>query len=268
MVIWDNKQGDNAISVFEETSNGCYGNTMKVIVRINPSPIIKMERFETLCQGQQIELNPGAGFSKYLWQDGSVKPGYIAKSSGIYWVEVTNSIGCSSRDSVEITLVPLPKVDIGKDATLCAPDELTLNAGNNGAVYQWSNGSAGQTMIAREGDGQIWVRVTDANGCVGSDTIQILTCTKQQKLEIANAFTPNGDGHNDYWEIRGIENYPDMSVKVYDRWGNEVYRSDKGYAKPWDGNLNGKKLPTGVYYYVIIPGDGSKEISGSITLIR
>jgi gliding motility-associated-like protein len=110
--------------------------------------------------------------------------------------------------------------------------------------------------------------VIDPNGCVGTDTIQILSCTEHFNLIIPNAFTPNGDNHNDYWLIKGSENYPNISVKIYDSWGIQVFQSDQGYPQPWDGTSNGKKLPMSAYYYVINPGDGSKEIVGSITLIR
>jgi gliding motility-associated-like protein len=188
--------------------------------------------------------------------------------NGFYWVEVTNQNGCSFRDSVLLVTNPLPDVDLGKDTSLCASDELMLDAGNLGELYSWKNGENAQTIIAHEGDGQIWVKVTDSNGCIGTDTIQILECVNQNNLNIPNAFTPNGDGYNDYFLIIGRENYPNISVKIYDPLGIQVFQSDQGYFQPWDGTSNGKKLPVNAYYYVINPGDGSKEIVGSITLVR
>jgi gliding motility-associated-like protein len=267
-VDWNNDQGDFAITVFEETKSGCYGNTMRATVRITPSPIIDLGKQKTICEGGQVQLTADIDYSKYLWQDGSTNSYFIAKAAGVYWLEVTNQNGCSYRDSVTVIVSALPKVDLGPDKILCAPDELLLDAGGGETFYNWSNGATAQTTLAHEGDGQIWVHVTDANGCVGSDTIQILKCSKEEKLEIANAFTPNGDGHNDYWEIKGYENYPNMTIKLYDRWGIEVFNAEHGYSHPWNGTSNGKVMPTGAYYYIIILGDGSKEIKGSVTLIR
>ena len=65
-----------------------------------------------------------------------------------------------------------------------------------------------------------------------------------------NAISPNGDDINDTWDILGIQKFPRAEVNVYDRWGQNVFRSI-GYASPWDGTNRGKKLPTGSYYYVI-----------------
>jgi len=268
MVNWDNIPGEYTITVYEETNTGCLGNTKKVKVSIVLSPIFDLGKVKSICEGDQIEFNPGKGFYKYLWQDGSMQPVFIASTSGIYWVEVSNKDGCSFRDTVELVVNPLPKIDLGKDTMLCATNEIVLDAGNIGAFYQWNNGANTQTILAHEDDGQIWVNVTDANGCLGNDSIQILKCSTHQNISIPNAFTPDGDGHNDYWLIGGSEQYPNITVKIYDRWGIQVFESERGYYKPWDGTSNGKQLPTDVYYYIIKLGDGSKEIIGSITLIR
>jgi gliding motility-associated-like protein len=69
-------------------------------------------------------------------------------------------------------------------------------------------------------------------------------------VDFSNAISPNGDNVNDFWEIYGIQKFPRAEVNVYDRWGQNVFRSI-GYASPWDGTNRGKKLPTGSYYYVI-----------------
>jgi gliding motility-associated-like protein len=167
-----------------------------------------------------------------------------------------------------VAVEPMLNINLGIDTTICAPDELEIDAGYYGGFYNWNNGANTQTIIAREGDGQIWVRVTDSNGCIGTDTLEILACSSHYNLVIPNAFTPNGDGYNDYWLLKGYENYPNISVKIYDPWGIQVFQSDKGYSQPWDGTSNGKKLPMNAYYYVIEPGDGSQAIVGSLTLIR
>ncbi|MFS4494852.1 invasin domain 3-containing protein [Maribacter sp. 2308TA10-17] len=80
---------------------------------------------------------------------------------------------------------------------------------------------------------------------------------------IATAFTPNGDGMNDAWVIQGIENFPNSLVKVYNRYGHEVFGA-KGYQNNWGGNYkdNSKMLPPGSYYYVINLGDGSEPLDG------
>ena len=85
--------------------------------------------------------------------------------------------------------------------------------------------------------------------------------------DIANAFTPNGDGINDYWQIKNIQNYAGATVQVFNRYGQLLFES-KGYAKPFDGTYKGQKLPAGVYYYIINLNAKCNLLSGSLTLIR
>ena len=80
-------------------------------------------------------------------------------------------------------------------------------------------------------------------------SITISPCT----LVIPTAFTPDFDGTNDWWEIPDIENYPNHVVSVYNRWGNLLYKSEKGNytAKPWDGKYDDRPLPVASYYFII-----------------
>ena len=81
----------------------------------------------------------------------------------------------------------------------------------------------------------------------------------------AQAFTPNGDGNNDAWVIPGIENYPNNVVKVYNRWGHEVFAT-RSYKNDWEGFYKDRseKLPAGSYLYVIDLGNGSAPLQGWI----
>ncbi len=84
-------------------------------------------------------------------------------------------------------------------------------------------------------------------------------------LIAAEAFTPNGDGVNDYWVIPGIESYPNSVVTVYNRSGHEVFMA-KGYRNDWNAayKSNASKLPPGSYLYIIDLGNGSQPIKGWI----
>lgn len=86
-------------------------------------------------------------------------------------------------------------------------------------------------------------------------------------IAIPNAFSPNGDGQNDTWDIKNIQNYPNNTVNVYNRYGERLF-SSIGYDTAWDGRYNGINLPLGTYYYIINPKNGSNVISGYVTIIR
>jgi gliding motility-associated-like protein len=65
----------------------------------------------------------------------------------------------------------------------------------------------------------------------------------------------------------GIGDFPNCSVKIFNIWGVAVFTS-KGYGIPWDGKYKGNDLPSGTYYYVIDPGDGTGELSGPVSLVK
>ncbi|MBC7389162.1 MAG: gliding motility-associated C-terminal domain-containing protein, partial [Opitutaceae bacterium] len=88
---------------------------------------------------------------------------------------------------------------------------------------------------------------------------------------IPNAFSPNGDGLNDTWIIKGLIKYPNTKITVFNRWGNMVYENKLGHNEPWDGTIHGTILTTGTYYY-IIEFNGSQDksdhkVNGSVTLV-
>jgi gliding motility-associated-like protein len=110
------------------------------------------------------------------------------------------------------------------------------------------------------------------------DEASVFVLVTDFNFMIPNAFSPNGDGINDYFEILGIEFYENNTISIINRWGNKVYEA-RGYgisSNPvfWDGKSNtgfrigNEELPTGTYYYILDLGDGQKPISGSIYLDR
>lgn len=88
-----------------------------------------------------------------------------------------------------------------------------------------------------------------------------------QNIFIPNTFTPNGDGINDNWVIKSLENYPNCTVAIYNRWGEKLY-SSIGYPIPWDGTYKGANLPVGTYYYIINLKTGVNPISGWVAIVK
>jgi gliding motility-associated-like protein len=90
--------------------------------------------------------------------------------------------------------------------------------------------------------------------------------------DFPNLFSPNNDGRSDVFKISGLEDYPNFTLKIYNRQGNEVYNySNNGNMNPvwWNGTNKGQPVPTGVYYYFLNFNDGVKEpITKFIQLIR
>ena len=107
--------------------------------------------------------------------------------------------------------------------------------------------------------------VVSATGCQAIAVTRVLVV---KNIAIPNTFTPNGDGINDTWEITNIAAFPKATIDIYNRYGANLYHSI-GYARPWDGVYNGKKLPAATYYYLIdLKGQPHSVKSGWVAILR
>ena len=131
--------------------------------------------------------------------------------------------------------------------------------------FLWSNNEISQN-IENLSPGQYILQVLDTNNCIINDTFKVLRTDKNCQ-GIPEIFTPNGDGKNDTWIIENVDIYPNIEVKIYNRWGTLVFESI-GYQTPWDGTYNGKELPADAYYYVIDLKKDHDLLQGVISIIR
>ncbi len=108
------------------------------------------------------------------------------------------------------------------------------------------------------------VTATNAYGCMASREVQVKII---ESILIPDAFTPNSDGINETWDLKGIEGYPNCRVTIYNRWGTVIFNS-VGYKSAFDGMVAGALQMPGVYAYKIRLTENSPELTGSLTLIR
>jgi gliding motility-associated-like protein len=110
------------------------------------------------------------------------------------------------------------------------------------------------------------VIATTEFGCVASDTVVVNIIPE---ITIPDGFTPNQDGQNELWDILNIGFYPNTVVEVYNRWGDQLWRSEGAYI-PWDGTYEGELLPIGTYYYIINVNEPEfpDAITGPVTIMR
>lgn len=108
------------------------------------------------------------------------------------------------------------------------------------------------------------VTATNAYGCVGRREVKVKIT---ENILIPGAFTPNKDGINETWELKGIEEYPKCRVTIYNRWGEVIFHS-VGYQNAFDGTVAGALQMPGVYAYKIRLTENSQDLTGSLTLLR
>ncbi|MDF2932992.1 MAG: gliding motility-associated C-terminal protein [Chryseobacterium sp.] len=221
------------------SSNAC-PNTGTLTITLKSGKKSDTLRDQVVCSDEKATLNAGAGFTSYLWSTGATTPS-ITVGAGIYFVDLGFN-GCIYRQQVTVTTAQSPVITsiqvTGSNATInvtggTAPYQYSLN----GIDYQSSNTFSGLTR------GPHTAYVLGADGC--RPVIKEFLI-----LNLVNAITPNGDGHNDalnYSELRLKQN---VSIEVVDRYGSPVYKSsDKNYI--WDGKVSGRTLSTGTYWYIL-----------------
>lgn len=150
-------------------ANGACGaapDTAIVTITVSPGITVSLSPDQTICAGDSIQLNAGQPGSSYLWINHSTAQTLTVSTSGTYWVQVTDPSGCVGRDSVVVTVLNVP-FSLGPDRSICDGATLTLDAGNPGATYLWSNGDQTQTTMVSSG-GDHWVRVLSLPACRNS----------------------------------------------------------------------------------------------------
>lgn len=159
-----------AYSVTVTSPQGCPAEDT-INLFILPAPVVNLGPDRTECGPIVLDAaNPGNTVS---WSTGSTSQTIPVTTSGSYSVTVTNTVGCPSTDVVNIVMAVPPTVALGPNQTLCAGQSLTLDAGNVGSTYLWSNGSTSQT-ITTSNPGTFIVNVTNpSTGCTGADTIEV-----------------------------------------------------------------------------------------------
>jgi gliding motility-associated-like protein len=231
----------------------------------NPLPTVSIQQTvnTTLCAGQTVSLAANHSSGTVQWATGETTDQITVTQTGTYKVTVTSPAGCQADTSISVTFLPDPVFSL-RDTSICTYKKqvITLTAPPGFAAYSWNNGASTSETYPVTQPQTVSLTVTDANGCQA--TQQIKVADECPVVFIPNTFTPNGDGINDTWVIEGLDETG--TVKVFSRWGAEVYQS-VGYSTPWNGEYGGKKLASGVYYYIVTAKGGTQKFSGSLTII-
>jgi gliding motility-associated-like protein len=208
-----------------------------------------------------VQLCPGESFTM---------GGNTFTLEGLYEFTIRSPLGCDTAVTLTVEEVADSILEIQPfDEVICVGQEATLRVfPMNPGLLSWSNNQTGASTTISEGG---YYAVTFQGQCgeqVDSIFVEDRDCTP--RVFIPSAFTPNGDGVNDRFEVKG-DGISDYSIRIFNRWGAEVFYSTR-MANAWDGTINGEPAPTGVYVYVVtIKGFQFSRVMverGSLTLMR
>jgi len=226
-----------------------------------------------------ISVSASSGTSPYQysidcgdnWRSDSL---FAGLAPGTYYIQVKDAGGCVTQPCTPVTITAGAGVQIDVDpvTSSCVIDMGPIG-GDPPYLFSIDGGATFDTIriyTIADGlvDGTYDLFVIDGNGCRDSMSVSVTNCKPPKPCLPWEAFTPNGDGANDVWNLY-CPNYPDMMVRIFNTWGNLVFESAVGYPEPWDGTgKNGKDLPAGTYFYVIDWGDGHDPTSGTVNIIK
>lgn len=271
--LWNTNDTTQQIAVstsgqyYVTTTVGACTFSDTINVTFNAFPVIDLGSDTILCSNEALELDAtGSAQTTYDWSTGDTTPTILADATGTYSVIVTNG-NCASVDSIHIEVTGL--LNLGSDISLCTMPHAELDAGNPGASYLWSDGSALQTLEVTAA-GEYWVEVTNG-ACVMRDTVLASGTLGEGMLYIPNTFTPNGNGLNDKFYAYG-EGILSFRMRIFNRWGELLFESNDVYAG-WDGTYKNRRVETDTYVYVIdyatqCTGLEEKKVYGHVNVIR
>lgn len=268
-------------------SNGQCIDESSVTVHFKEIPNAEIESETSVCGLEQMvsaSPNKGTGF----WEitsgpDGAVFDKNInnginkikVEEVGVYALSwIANLDGCMDTAHQVIRFNKVPKVNPGPDREVFYSREVVLDASlENDETGFWEIESGyglfenKHLMNTKVTDLQIGENIFEwvvSNGlCESSNTVSIIV----NDAQIPNIITPNGDGKNDFFIIKDIENFDPVHLVIFNRWGNRVYESNN-YTNQWDGrDTNGKELMNDTYYYYV-EFSNKKVIKGYVLIQR
>ena len=229
------------------------------------------------CAGETVTLSvSGTNFNSVLWSNTSQNLSISITLSGTYSVTVTSPNDCSASDSETIVFTATPIANAGPDLYNNCLAGVQIQATASGGIISWSpsdeldNPAAAQPFANPAETTSYQITVTNGE-CVASDEVTVVS--NCNFIFVPNVFTPNGDGKNDFFDLK-ITGAEEFEFTIYDRRGMSVFESTNPENR-WTGRTNGQDLPEGTYFYVLKATDfAGKAIptkdqeSGTITLLR
>lgn len=280
--------GENQISLYVATVEGCVSEAVNGLVSAHPSPAADFN-IADICISQPavltgLNLKPSVDIRKWEWDmgDGIFRTSFTPQSQyayakgGDYNVRLTAYAdnGCPAATITKPIKVYETNAQAGNDTIFAIGQPVQLN-GSGGDFYKWTP-SAGLSadniadpVVTLDHDAEFILTATTVIGCATSDTVRFKVF-RGPELYVPSAFSPNNDGKNDQFKFIAVGMKSVDLFQVYNRYGQLIYSSTE-MMKGWDGNINGVNQPSGTYVWMIRGTDlaGTVRVKkGTVTLVR
>jgi gliding motility-associated-like protein len=286
------------VSLILQTQQACR-DTFQVdqLVKVVQSPSIRLSGDTVICQNGFAKYDgifnyPDTSQVRWTWQfpNGSSStmqsPAYEQfKEAGTFNIQAVavNSSGCADTGTRALLVNPLPKISIPSPQVtpLATPILLPATYTNSITTYTWTPATGlsctdcPQPIASPKFNTLYKVSVIDENGCQNNANVQVIVLCLGANVFVPNTFSPNGDGSNDIFYVRGKGLNRVKSLRVFNRWGEVVFEKQNFAVNDpsigWDGTYKGKKLSPDVFVYQVeVFCDNSETVhfEGSIALIR
>jgi len=265
------------ISYYVTSSNSCGINYDSIFIKVfGLSSLVFGDT--SICEGDSAFINATGGLY-YNWfpetnisNPDSCCTYVIPNESTNYSVVIENNFGCVDTFDTKINIYKNPLVSAGEDQWIYYGEMIELSGNVSTEIFYWESSewlSCNDCLSPKIDpikNSKFILHAIDSNGCTKTDTVFI---NLKGDLFVPNTFTPNNDGSNDYFEVKGelIEEY---EIWIYNRWGQVVFHTNK-ISESWDGNFKNNPAELGGYIWEIEYSDYSpekKKIKGHLNLLR
>ncbi len=263
----------------------CFDTAIRVIAVDSISEISIKATDSVICKSTGITFTgiyTDIGLRSIIWHFGdgdsikNVNPiSHMYDGVGYYSVTVAADYrACPDTSASRMFRVfGNPGIYLGEDTSIC-PGGVAIrlvdqqNINNPKARWRWSTGQAGGEIDVVEPG--MYYAIVNIDGCQSTDSIEV---KNDCYINLPNAFTPNGDGMNDYFLPRDLltRGLTSFKMDIYSRWGELIFTTESTNGRGWDGRFNGQEQPQGVFIYLIRATfkDGQLfERKGNVTLLR
>lgn len=264
-----NNAGTYTVTV---TKGNCSASNSVIVSAVNPLPTFSLGNDTAFCGTINKVLSTGN--QNTVWSNGTTASQINITEAGQYIATITNACGFVS-DTIVISQNPTPNVNLGNDTAFCDGEiTLAINSSQNVRNIIWSTGEQTATILVNS-IGTYSVKVTNTSGCSDSDAIT-LSSNCANEIWLPNAFTPDGNGINDVFYVRGNpQNTVIERFVIYNRWGNKVFEASNilpdDKTKGWNGTYKNVVEQLEVYGYEVVAkfANGEKRtLKGNVTLLK